>query len=220
MTDSKNENTRRDFIGTTGAAAGLAALAAAFSGATVEGVEGGIQISVLPTEEQSAALMALPEKPVIMVNLLKIKNPVEYQKYGVAAQKILQSIGAEMFLSGQSPFTLIGSGKWDAVALVRYPSPQSFAKMFNSPEYQAIHHHRDAGLEGQLLIPIFEISASSDDVTADQIMSNLDSNGDGKIDLEEAPEDMKGAFGMLDANGDGSIDLNEAQTIADFMNGR
>jgi FlaG/FlaF family flagellin (archaellin) len=55
-------------------------------------------------------------------------------------------------------------------------------------------------------------------VTADQIMSNLDANGDGKIDLDEAPDDLKRTFGMVDANADGGIDLTEAQTIADFMN--
>lgn len=43
-------------------------------------------------------------------------------------------------------------------------------------------------------------------VTADQIMSNLDANGDGKFDLDEAPDDLTGAFGMVDANADGGID--------------
>jgi hypothetical protein len=27
-------------------------------------------------------------------------------------------------------------------------------------------------------------------------MSNLDANGDGKFDLDEAPDDLTGAFGM------------------------
>lgn len=49
-------------------------------------------------------------------------------------------------------------------------------------------------------------------------MSNLDANGDGKIDLDEAPDDLKGAFGMVDVNAHGGIDSTEAQTIADFMN--
>jgi len=46
----------------------------------------------------------------------------------------------------------------------------------------------------------------------------MDANGDGKIDMTEAPEDLKNAFGMVDANADGGIDLSEAQTIADFIN--
>lgn len=49
-------------------------------------------------------------------------------------------------------------------------------------------------------------------------MSQMDANGDGKIVLDEAPDQLKGAFGMVDANGDGGIDLSEAQTIANFVN--
>lgn len=55
-------------------------------------------------------------------------------------------------------------------------------------------------------------------MTADQIMSQMDTNCDGGIDLDEAPEYLKGGFGMVDANADGKIDLEEAQMIADFMN--
>ncbi len=49
-------------------------------------------------------------------------------------------------------------------------------------------------------------------------MSQMDANGDGKIAMDEAPEQLKAAFGMVDANADGGIDLSEAQMIADFMN--
>lgn len=55
-------------------------------------------------------------------------------------------------------------------------------------------------------------------VTADMVMSMLDSNGDGSITMEEAPEQLKQFFTVVDANADGSIDLAEAETIADFMN--
>ncbi len=49
-------------------------------------------------------------------------------------------------------------------------------------------------------------------------MSQMDANGDGAIDMDEAPEQLKAAFGMVDANADGGIDLSDAQMIADFMN--
>ena len=39
---------------------------------------------------------------------------------------------------------------WDAVAIAEYPSREAFAGMMMSAEYQAIAHHRLAGLEGQL----------------------------------------------------------------------
>jgi hypothetical protein len=57
-------------------------------------------------------------------------------------------------------------------------------------------------------------------VTAEQILAQMDTNGDGKIDMDEAPEQLSAAFGMVDANADGGIDLEEAQMIADFMNGQ
>ncbi len=55
-------------------------------------------------------------------------------------------------------------------------------------------------------------------VTAEQLMALMDTNSDGKITMEEAPEDLKAGFSLIDANGDGAIDLKEAQTMADFAN--
>lgn len=230
MSESKNENTRREFIGKTGAAAGIAALAAAFAGNSAAGAQTMELNAMGPTPEQFQAFMALPDRPVVMVNLLKFDDASEYQTYGVEVGKILQSIGAEMLFSGQCQTTLIGGAEWDAVALVRYPNPQALVKMAQSPEYQKISGHRDSGLVGQMNLAVFENGAlgeeasnsaeESEGVTADQIMSQMDANGDGKIDMDEAPEQLKGAFGMVDTNADGGIDLAEAQTIADFVNGQ
>jgi len=41
---------------------------------------------------------------------------------------------------------------WDRVAIAMYPNRQAMIEMMQSPENQAIHHHRDAGLAGQLNI--------------------------------------------------------------------
>ena len=38
------------------------------------------------------------------------------------------------------------------VAIAEYPSRKAMLAMVQSPEYQAITRHRDAGLEGQLNI--------------------------------------------------------------------
>ena len=40
---------------------------------------------------------------------------------------------------------------FDAIALVQYPSRKAFFEMVASEEYQAIHPHRDRGLESQWL---------------------------------------------------------------------
>ena len=223
MSESKSNDTRREFIGKTGAAAGLAALAAAFVGGTAHGAETMELNTMQPTPAQAQAFMQLGDRPVVMVNLLKFKDggAEDYGKYGVEVGKILAKIGAEIIFSGQCQMTLIGGAEWDVVAMVRYPNAQALLKMGQSAEYQAIHHHRAAGLEGQINIAVFEQdSEASEGVTADQIMSQMDANGDGKIDMDEAPDQLKSAFGMVDADGDGLINLEEAQMIADFMNGQ
>lgn len=225
MSDNDTSKTRREFMGTTGAAAGLAALAAAFTGSTVEGAEIMELNAMGPTPEQAQAFMKLPDQPVVMLNLLKFKDADSYANYGVEVGKILTKIGAEIIFSGRCAMTLIGGAEWDSVAMVRYPNAKTLLAMAQSAEYQAIHHHRDGGLEGQMNIAVFEAGsiaeATSDEgVTADQIMSQMDTNGDGIISMEEAPDQLKGAFGMVDSNADGGIDLGEAQMIADFVNGQ
>ena len=219
MNDLNTTESRRSFIRSSGAAVGLAAIAGAFSENTAQGADAAELNAMLPTPEQSEAFLALPDKPVVMVNLLKFKDAGEYQKYGMKVSKILKTIGAEIIISGECKTTLIGGAQWDAFALVRYPSAKAATKMFASEEYQAAHVHRAAGLEGQLLIAVFENElGASEGVTAEQIMSRLDTNKDGKIDQDEAPDQLKNSFAIVDANGDGVIDLEEAQTIADFVN--
>jgi len=232
MSESTNENTRRDFLGKSGAAAGMAAFAAALMGGTAEGAEAMELNAMQPTPAQIQAFMALPQDtPVVMVNLLKIKDAAEYGKYGVEVGKILEKLGAEMLFSAQCQATLIGGAEWDVVALVRYPNSGALLKMAQSPEYQAIHGHRDAGLHGQMNLAVFEqdglgggddsaAAESNDGVTAKQIMGQMDANSDGKIVLSEAPDELQAAFEMVDANADGGIDLEEAQMIADFINGQ
>lgn len=219
-------NSRRDFMGATGATAGLAALAAALGGNAAHGAES-IELNAMqPTPEQLQAFMKLPQdRPIIMVNLLKFKDPVEYQKYGVGVAKIFKEIGAEILFSGECKMALIGGAQWDSVALAKYPNAQALVKMAQMPEYQKIHVHREAGLEGQINLAVFETGALTGDgtddsggVTADQLMSQMDANGDGKISMDEAPDQLKGAFDVVDANGDGGIDVQEAQTIVDFLN--
>ena len=55
-------------------------------------------------------------------------------------------------------------------------------------------------------------------VTAKQIISFMDKNGDGKISNDEASDELKPNFQFIDTNGDGVIDVKEAQVIADYAN--
>ena len=55
-------------------------------------------------------------------------------------------------------------------------------------------------------------------VTVKQIISFMDTNGDGKISKDEASDELKPNFQFLDTNGDGAIDLKEAQVMAKYAN--
>jgi len=181
MSESTEHDTRRDFFKAAGTVAGAAAFAALLGTGSAEAHE--VELNALtPTPEQLQEFMALPSGPVCMVNLIKFDNPAaatEYGKYGVEVSKILKTIGAEIIFSGQCKSTLIGGATWDTVAIVRYPDKTALMKMSQSPEYQAIHHFREAGLkgQGQINLAVFENAlpaqeaAAPDGVTADQLMS-------------------------------------------------
>ena len=55
-------------------------------------------------------------------------------------------------------------------------------------------------------------------MTAEQMMTFMDSNGDGRITRDEAPAELKAGFDFFDQNKDGGIDINEAQILADYAN--
>ncbi len=149
MTDSRTS--RRDVLKTTGLATG-AAVATSILGSTGEARAHEIN-AMGPTPEQAQAFRALPDEPIVMVNLLKFKpdgGREHYNEYGREVGLILQKIGARLIFSGEAKVCLIGGGDWDRIGLVEYPNPMALIQMSQSEEYQAIHHHRAAGLEGQV----------------------------------------------------------------------
>ena len=218
MSEPQQTHSRRSFFRSSGTVAGLALLAGAGAGNVVEGADSSELNALMPTDQQGADFIALGDQTVFMVNLLKFKDAAEYKTYSEKVAPLLEKIEAEVVASGQCKTTVIGTADWDAFGLVKYPSAAEAAKMFQSEEYQAIRHHREAGLEGQVLIAVVEQEEPAEGITAQQIMDRMDANKDGKIDMDEAPDQLKQSFGLVDANADGAIDLEEAQTIADFLN--
>ena len=148
---SKTE-TRRDVVKAGGVAAGAMAIASTLGSGAAQPHE--LEINAMgPTPEQMQQFLALPDGPIVMVNLLKFKpggGAEEYAKYGAKIQPILEKIGARSLFVGDAKVCLIGSGDWDVVALVEYPNPRALVQMAQSEEYQAIHDHRASGLEGQI----------------------------------------------------------------------
>jgi len=113
-------------------------------------------------------MQQVPDGKIYMLNLLKFKEQAEYADgrptdltgraayalYGQAVGKIINGLGGRVVWGGVPNVLLIGDGEieWDQVAIVEYPSVEAFSGMTGSEAYQAIHVHREAGLEHQLLI--------------------------------------------------------------------
>jgi uncharacterized protein (DUF1330 family) len=124
---------------------------------------------VHPSPEQAKAFFgAEDDGPMCMVNMLKFKEKATYAdgnepelsgrdaylRYGAGIQACLAAVGGKARFSGMVTDLMIGEVEelWDMVAIVEYPSRAAMLQMIQSPEYQAITKHRDAGLAGQLNI--------------------------------------------------------------------
>lgn len=122
-----------------------------------------------PSPEQAKTFFgAEDDGPMCMVNLLKFKDKAEYAdgsepelsgrdaylRYGAGVQACLAAVGGKARFSGMVSDLMIGEVDelWDMVAIAEYPSRAAMLQMVQSPEYQAITKHREAGLAGQLNI--------------------------------------------------------------------
>ncbi len=119
-------------------------------------------------DQQQAAVLRDDGQPISMVNLLKFRDTAvyadgrattlsgreAYEIYGRAMTRMVMEAGGKFVFSGKVRGLLVGSAdeSWDQVAIVMYPSFKAMAAITSSPAYAEIHVHRDAGLEGQMLI--------------------------------------------------------------------
>lgn len=130
-----------------------------------------------PRPEQIEALARNhPEGDLYMLNLLKFREKAVYADgretdltgrqaymiYGAEVQKIIEGFGGGLLFGGAANVLVIGDGEleWDWIGVMRYPSFDHFTKMTASEAYQAIHVHRDAGLEHQVLINCLDLPQS------------------------------------------------------------
>ena len=128
-----------------------------------------VENKVTPNQEQIEGFFEPgPEGPIYMLNLLKFKENAVYEDgveselsgaeayalYAAEVSKILITLGGGGMFNAKVERLVLGDVEelWDTVAIAMYPSRQAMIAMMQSPEYQAIHHHRDAGLAGQLNI--------------------------------------------------------------------
>lgn len=128
-----------------------------------------VENKVTPNEEQINGFLEDPEiGPISMVNLLKYKEKAIYddgrdtnlsgeEAYGLYAAEVINLIekyGGEFLFAGKVNRLMLGEvdEMWDSIAIAKYPNRKAMFEMTMDPEYQKIHVHRDAGLEGQLNI--------------------------------------------------------------------
>jgi len=111
--------------------------------------------SILPNPEALQAFLASPDEgSVVMLNLLKFKpdgGAEAYGRYAEAVQKLVEKRGGRIVYAGRAQELLVGEETWDSIVLVEYPSRKVFLDMITSTEYQAVHGHREAGLERTVL---------------------------------------------------------------------
>ena len=128
-----------------------------------------VENKVVPNEEQINGFLENPEiGPISMVNLLKYKEKAIYddgrdtdlsgeEAYGLYAAEVINLVekyGGEFLFAGKVNRLMLGEvdEMWDSIAIAKYPNRKAMFEMTMDPEYQKIHVHRDAGLEGQLNI--------------------------------------------------------------------
>ena len=128
-----------------------------------------VKNKVTPNEEQINGFLENPEiGPISMVNILKYKENPKYddgrdtnlsgeEAYGLYAAEVINLVekyGGEFLFAGKVNRLMLGEVEemWDSIAIAKYPNRKAMFEMTMDPEYQKIHVHRDAGLEGQLNI--------------------------------------------------------------------
>jgi uncharacterized protein (DUF1330 family) len=123
-------------------------------------------MAIYPSPEQIEALLAGPKDvPVVMLNLLRFRERADapdegmsgeaaYHLYAERMVRLVESIGGRVLWSGRVDSFVIGdtAERFDAIALVEYPSRQKFVEIAQSPAVAEIAPHRAAGLEMQWLV--------------------------------------------------------------------
>ena len=128
-----------------------------------------VENAVYPTADGIQALARdTSSTKIAMLNLLKFRDKAMYKdgrsddisgreaylRYANAMTKIVEREGGRILFSGRIAGLVIGEveGMWDVAAIMEYPSRAAFQRIVTLPEVQEIGVHREAALEGQLLI--------------------------------------------------------------------
>ena len=93
----------------------------------------------MPDAETLDALRAAPDAPIVMLNLIKFREPGgrdAYKRYGAIAATTVGESEGKIIFAGAAGAVLTGSDTdWDEVILVRFPSSAHFLRMVEGETY-------------------------------------------------------------------------------------
>ena len=113
--------------------------------------------------------------PIYMVNLMKYHEVAKYADADAPAisgreaddrynpSSILNKIGASIIFVADVASSDRGTGDWDRIAVVRYPTRRSFIEMQTRKDFGEKHQHKAAGMSRTIIACCRPIDASLDD---------------------------------------------------------
>jgi len=126
-------------------------------------------------EALSAFFSAKIDGPISMLNIVAFRDSATYADgqtatgaeayatYSALAAPLFAEAGGEVIWQGKPETVLIGPSDeaWHTAFIARYPSKDAFIGMIRDDRYQAILHHRQAGVRTSRLICLSETASSA-----------------------------------------------------------
>ena len=113
-----------------------------------------------PKEINAALIASLPDDgPVIMVNMLNLRDREAYKRYSEATMPLIKARGGTVIWAGNGEGVAFGNAEadcWDYFVLVRYPSRAAFLEMMDSPDYAAANVHREQAVSRHVIVATTE----------------------------------------------------------------
>ena len=109
--------------------------------------------------------------PVWMVNLMRYRETADYadgRESSISGREAddryaplgpLAAVGAAPVFVADVETQLLGEPGWDRVAVVKYPTRRSFIEMQQRPDFQELHHHKEAGMQQTIVMGTLPMDA-------------------------------------------------------------
>lgn len=96
-------------------------------------------VSHMPDAATLGRLREAPDGPLVLLNLLKYREPGgrnAFARYGQVTGPLIAEAGGQVIFGGRAGVALTGTDvSWDDVLIVRFPSPKRFLAMIESETY-------------------------------------------------------------------------------------